>query len=61
MRTFTQENENIPQKLVVILFEVTVLCCKCISLKTALTNVVEISCYKYNKYGTFLATLMFDI
>ena len=42
-----QENENIPLKFDVMLFQVTVTCCKFISLKTASTSVAETSRYKF--------------
>lgn len=43
METSFQENENIPLKFDITLFQVTLLCYKFISLKTALTIMVQIS------------------
>ena len=43
VKTFVQKNENTPLKFHVILYQVTVLRCTLISLKTASTSVAEIS------------------
>ena len=48
VKTFIQENENTPLKFDVIFFQVTVLRCICISLKTISASVVEISHDKYD-------------
>ena len=54
METIIQENENISLKFDVILLQVTVTCCKLISLKISSTCVVEISRYKIYLSSTVL-------